>query len=599
MTSASHKKMMDWALYYRSIGWSPFPVGGDKAPLVDWKLYQTEKASEEQINQWWGRYPEANIGIATGKVSGIVAIDVERNGDFTCYPQTITSQTGGGGQHFIYQWPGHPVPNSTNKVKLTDVRGDGGYIVVPPSVHRSGKAYEWLIPPGETDPQPLPELSSIRPATAKKWEHIAEGVGEGERNMSAASFIGELVHALPQELWPTAAWDAALAWNSRCSPPLATEELRRTFESIAARQLNQPRATSSHQTRPLGEAVAFQDLALMEVAEPEWTVHRLIPKGGITVISSPPGLYKSFLLSHIAIACALGTKVLGEYGTQQQAVMIVDEENHKNRLARRIKLLTDQLDLPIYYHIGDGFRVDNEQQAEALLAEAKRKSIGLIMFDTLVRIHNQDENSATAMNQVYLALRKFTEAGMTVVLAHHHRKQGTFKIKVTDIMAQAEAMRGSSDILGMVDSHLAIVSKEDEGNTRQLVLVQTKQRDDELLKPFVVKVISEPGRVNFEGGGEYDDEAYAAQEAKERLLEILGKDDSGLSHKQLVKALKDVAGSTSMRAARDELVAAGVICSKTLSQLRKEGIDKGDGGTSTRFYFLKRGDGHTKDELPF
>ncbi|OGH81007.1 MAG: hypothetical protein A3I29_02025 [Candidatus Magasanikbacteria bacterium RIFCSPLOWO2_02_FULL_44_11] len=338
------------------------------------------------------------------------------------------------------------------------------------------------------------------------------------------------------------------------------------------------------------EAVPFKDLAILELGEPEWTVRRLIPKGGITVISSPPGLYKSFLLSHIAIVCAMGDKALGEYETQHQAVMVVDEENHKNRIARRIKLLTDQLDLPIHYHIAHGFKVDDEQTVKELIREAKDKNVGLIMFDTLVRIHRQDENSATAMNLVYQGLKKFTEAGITLVIAHHHRKQGGMKTKTSDTTAFAESMRGSSDILGMVDAHLAIMGRKDESGAVELIAVQTKQRDEELLKPFKIKVVSEAGKISFVYNGEYDEKISTAQEAQERMLVILQDDNSGLSREDFVKSLKGIAADTSIRTALQQLTRDGRITAKTRSQLRKEGIDKGEGGSTTKFYFPNQGD---------
>ena len=89
------KTNLDWALYYRSIGWSPFPVArGDKTPLVKWEKYQTEIATEEKIRGWWQKYPEASIGVATGKVSGIVVVDVEAGGDTKDLPATVVSHTG-------------------------------------------------------------------------------------------------------------------------------------------------------------------------------------------------------------------------------------------------------------------------------------------------------------------------------------------------------------------------------------------------------------------------------------------------------------------------------------------------------------------------
>lgn len=106
------------------------------------------------IQDYWERWPWANIGIPTGKASGALAIDVDpRHGGETqllklqeqhgALPPTLTSKTGGGGVHYFFRYEAN-VPNSTAKVAAgIDVKSDGGYVVAPPSIHRSGKHYEW------------------------------------------------------------------------------------------------------------------------------------------------------------------------------------------------------------------------------------------------------------------------------------------------------------------------------------------------------------------------------------------------------------------------------------------------------------------------
>ena len=186
---------------------------------------------------------------------------------------------------------------------------------------------------------------------------------------------------------------------------------------------------------------------------------------------------------------------------------------------------------------------------------------------------------------MYQKLKNFTQAGITVLVTHHHRKQGIFKPKPSDLMGAAEAMRGSSDILGMVDSHLAILSKNKDGDETYLVAVQTKQRDAELIAPFKIRVISDEEKICFEHGGEYEERAGAVQEAKEIILSTLQNDTSGMPKKKLEEIVKHVAKSASARAALRELEREQRIVSKTRSGLRKEGVDKGPGGSTEKFYF--------------
>jgi hypothetical protein len=110
--------------------------------------------SNAQLEAWWDRHPEANIGIQTGASAGIVVIDIDprhggdealaelvrEHGDL---PATVEALTGGGGRHLIFKHPGGAVRNRSNMRPGIDVRGDGGYIVAPPSNHASGGRYRW------------------------------------------------------------------------------------------------------------------------------------------------------------------------------------------------------------------------------------------------------------------------------------------------------------------------------------------------------------------------------------------------------------------------------------------------------------------------
>ena len=109
---------------------------------------------EATIREWWSRWPGSNIGIATGAVSGIVVLDIDpRHGgedslarlhDGEPPGQTLQTRTGGGGLHFYFLHPGDTVRNRAGLMPGIDLRGDGGFVVAPPSVHVSGGQYQWL-----------------------------------------------------------------------------------------------------------------------------------------------------------------------------------------------------------------------------------------------------------------------------------------------------------------------------------------------------------------------------------------------------------------------------------------------------------------------
>lgn len=173
---------------FASMGWPVFPLGGHavagdpmKQPLRGSRGFKDATTDLDAVSRLWarsrGRY---GIGLATGEDLGLWVLDIDMGTDkdgrvkagdesisdltarFGRLPDTITARTGGGGWHLYFRMPtDRPVRNSSSKVGPDiDVRGTGGYVVLPPSPHPSGSLYRWLPnrAPGE-----------IEPATAPQW----------------------------------------------------------------------------------------------------------------------------------------------------------------------------------------------------------------------------------------------------------------------------------------------------------------------------------------------------------------------------------------------------------------------------------------------
>lgn len=241
------------ALAYLARGWSVVVVEPrGKRPIVRWQKFQQQAPSEDQLRAWLARHRDANLAIVTGAVSGLVVLDVDpRHGgvaslarwerDHGALQQTVESQTGGGGRHLYFAHPGGEVRNRVGLAPGLDLRGDGGVIVAPPSVHPSGKRYRWLPghSPDELRPATLPEwLLDIASGDAPNpglalpgWRHrVREAVPEGERNDAIASLTGHLLwHGLDTGI----VRELVLCWNrAHCRPPLCDDEVGRTVESI-------------------------------------------------------------------------------------------------------------------------------------------------------------------------------------------------------------------------------------------------------------------------------------------------------------------------------------------------------------------------------
>ena len=262
------------ALAYASKGWRVFPVyeptgsgcacaEGCKKPgkhprIKAWTTRAT--TDPDTITKWWERSPDANIGIATGRESGIVVLDVdvgpgkdgmaslaELEQDIGELPETLTVRTGSGGLHIYFVAPDQRLASQIGFRPGLDVLSEKRYVVAPPSMHPSGTQYAFE---GNdiTDLAPMPEglqkaLKIARKGTndarikeqplRRSKRQQAETIPVGERNHTLTSMggtmrsvgfgrraIGAALHATNREL---------------CDPPLDEEEVRGIIKSVTSR----------------------------------------------------------------------------------------------------------------------------------------------------------------------------------------------------------------------------------------------------------------------------------------------------------------------------------------------------------------------------
>lgn len=250
MTKDAH---MAAALAYHRHGWAIIPAAPrSKRPIVRWQIYQDGMPGEKAVRKWFARWPDANLSVVTGANSGIVVLDVDpahggasslskmedRHG---ALPETVESRTGGGGRHIYFAHPGFEVRNRAGLAPGLDLRGDGGVIIVPPSIHPNGKPYMWCQghAPDEIALAPLPVWLTVpRFDSSDNLGHsldywrtlVAEGVEEGRRNTTIASFTG---HLLWHHVDPDVVMELMLSWNrTQCRPPLDDAEVIRTVRSV-------------------------------------------------------------------------------------------------------------------------------------------------------------------------------------------------------------------------------------------------------------------------------------------------------------------------------------------------------------------------------
>ena len=251
------------------------PTPGKHPRIRDWD----NKASTDpaQVRQWWQRWPTANIGIAAGP-SNLVVVDkdtyqeVAGDGILTIADsETVTSLTGGGGEHLIYRHPesGPPLRNDDKALPTwVNIRAHGGQFVAPPSLHKSGHRYEWETGygPHEIAIAPLPEpLRVLLQAGDGKGDNgqrpraasIPERIAGGGRNNTLTSLAGSMRR---RGLGAAVIEAALLKVNAeQCDPPLSEDEVKAIAASVAqyapspnGKVANSAGATATQSAPPAG-----------------------------------------------------------------------------------------------------------------------------------------------------------------------------------------------------------------------------------------------------------------------------------------------------------------------------------------------------------
>jgi len=143
--------------YVEKHGFSVIPlIPGEKKPLIDWKPYQTRKPTRTEMMSWWAKNPKANIGIVCGEVSNLFVVDFDKYApDYDeqkareVIPdgiKTPTVKTARNGLHYYFDNPEKDYSIKARLLPGIDYRGNGGFVVAPPSVNGNGNAWEWALP---------------------------------------------------------------------------------------------------------------------------------------------------------------------------------------------------------------------------------------------------------------------------------------------------------------------------------------------------------------------------------------------------------------------------------------------------------------------
>jgi hypothetical protein len=317
-------------------GKSIIPVGRDKRPLLNWQEFQTRKPTKMEVEGWFDRWPEANIAMPTGALNGVVVIDCDSDDANRRFlevcpaaTKTLTAKTPRGFHYYFQHEEG--VRNDAGR-KLgegIDIRGDGGYVLVPPSVLDSGHGYHWnyLATPVQLPRKVADAIVKVLdqpPGLRSDTTGVPDGaIHKGGRNQHLTKVAGSQRRL-------GLGFDAILAClrevnEKQCIPPLPESELV-TIAGSVGRYTPEVFPTSRPPLRH--HDLVTIDLSTVKPQPVKWLWKNRIPIGARpTLIEGDGGVAKSWLTMDIAAHVSTGKPFHDGWRPPVGNVIIVSAED--------------------------------------------------------------------------------------------------------------------------------------------------------------------------------------------------------------------------------------------------------------------------------
>jgi hypothetical protein len=436
-----------------------------------------------KVRGWWTERPDANIGVVTGRRSGIAVLDVDpRNGGFKSLellqekygplPYGAEVKTGGGGVHLYYSCTEAGVKSRVGLAPGIDLCGDGKYVVAPGSIHHSGKRYAYTY--GKTPKKAgLPALPEWLIFT--KPHHLSETkIPEGQRHTTLVSLGG----VMRSRGMTSQGIEAALCEenNLRCDPALPNSEVIDISRSIARYA---PGGADIHSAFHKEEVPAERkslkfrtgkQIANETPAEVPWIAEPFVVSGAISEFDGKIKLGKTTFVTHFLHAILDGSPFLDKPTTKSKVVYLSEQPLGSFRAAMERARLLGRKDISVLFW-AESMGISWHSIADSAVKECKRIGAKLLVVDTLGQfaglVGDSENNSGDALRALR-PLQKAAAEGIAVVIVRHERKSGG---------ALGDAGRGSSAFAGAVD--IIVSLRRPEGNQpRNVRLLQALSRFD-------------------------------------------------------------------------------------------------------------------------
>lgn len=492
------------ALRYARIGWHVFPLEPrTKKPLgrLVPQGHLSATVDEALVRQWWNSASDAGIGVSLA-MSNLIAIDIDpRNGGIDtidaieaeqgALQSDVLAYTGGGGEHRVFS-----VPNGA-ALSLPGTLGKGvdikynGYIAVEPSIHPSGRTYEWEASSSPLDgvvPSPIPDWlrgranveapvldaarTTLDPATLAQLTDLQcalTAIASDDRDTWYRTGMG--LHATGAGQPAFELWDV---WSQRSSKYDAQDQIR-VWRSFKAKGVNGigPRSIfhEAQQHGWVNQSTAIEhviavipatslvvDLTTLnkQFAKIGWIVKHVIPQASVGVLFGASGAFKSFVALDLSLHLAHGLPWLGKR-TNATSVVFVAAEGGAGIMSR-VQAWHREYGLDWkrakFYVCPHALVLSDLKSITALRDAIEQLGIepGLIVVDTMSQTFFGNENDAGEVAEFFRKLNTELRSKLdaSVLVVHHSGHSAT------------ERPRGSSAITANVDFMFSVFRAEAE-----------------------------------------------------------------------------------------------------------------------------------------
>ena len=457
---------LKYALNYAKLNFKVFPLKVNTKDGHICKSWKKEATTNETIirNMWKENY---NVAVVTGNGLMIIDVDVKNGKDglksiepfLDKFPKTFTVKTPNGGYHYWYL-VNKEVPCKVNLYDGIDIRGEGGYIIAPPSIV-DNKSYEII------NNHPIAAANDAVYEFLYKEEYTK--VSSIKSNEITAGSRNDTLFKIACSLHSKGICDEAILAcllkenEVRCNPSLLQDEVERIVNSVINRY---PKGRIQIFSESKNERISASQLMKMKLTYTPNIVDNLVAVG-VNLFGAPPKSGKTFFSLQMANCVASGTPFLGN-DTKKGTVYYLALEDIKQNIQKRLKNFKTEISPNLIINFGKAY--DKTFDLESTIVDLKKEhpDLNMIVIDTFEKIREEDflVNTNKYSNE-YKEFSKFHELGvkynLAILLIMHLKK-------AIDRNNPFDALYGSRGVTAGADGMMVMLNTSASSKIKELFI---------------------------------------------------------------------------------------------------------------------------------